>query len=200
MSRAPSFRSSALIALALPLAAAAQDAERGKLLYDTHCGECHYERVHERLRSEVKDLRPARRGVALVAEDDQALVLGRRAGRHHRVPQRLALPLRRRFGHEAALMRITFLGAAGEVTGSCFLVDTGELKFLVDCGMFQGGRSARAKNRRFGFDPREIAFVLLTHAHIDHSGLLPRLVAQGFAGPVYATPATCDLQIGRAHV
>ena len=86
-----------------------------------------------------------------------------------------------------------FLGAAGEVTGSCYLVDTGAEKFLVDCGMFQGGSAADRKNRRFGFDPREIAFVLLTHAHIDHSGLLPRLAAQGFKGPVYATAATGEL-------
>lgn len=90
-------------------------------------------------------------------------------------------------------MRLTFLGAAGEVTGSCYLVDTGELKFLVDCGMFQGGGSADRKNRSFAFEPRDIAFVLLSHAHIDHSGLIPRLVAQGFTGAVYATPATCDL-------
>ena len=90
-------------------------------------------------------------------------------------------------------MRLTFLGAAGEVTGSCYLVDTGEVKFLIECGMFQGGRAADVKNRRFAFDPREIAFVLLSHAHIDHSGLLPRLVAQGFAGAIYATQATCDL-------
>jgi metallo-beta-lactamase family protein len=90
-------------------------------------------------------------------------------------------------------VRLTFLGAAGEVTGSCYLVDTGELKFLVDCGMFQGGSSADRKNRSFAFEPRDIAFVLLTHAHIDHSGLSPRLVAQGFTGAVYATPATCDL-------
>ncbi len=90
-------------------------------------------------------------------------------------------------------MRLTFLGAAGEVTGSCYLVDTGEVKFLVECGLFQGGRTADAKNRRFAFDPREIAFVVLSHAHIDHSGLLPRLVAEGFKGAVYATQATCDL-------
>jgi metallo-beta-lactamase family protein len=88
---------------------------------------------------------------------------------------------------------IRFLGAAGEVTGSCYLFDTGAVKFLVDCGMFQGGRSARRKNAGFAFDPREIAFVLLTHAHIDHSGLLPRLAARGFSGPVYATPATVEL-------
>ena len=90
-------------------------------------------------------------------------------------------------------MRLTFHGAAGEVTGSCFEVDTGEGRFLVDCGMFQGGEAADAKNRAFAFDPRGIAFVLLTHAHIDHSGLIPRLVAQGFRGAVYATDATRDL-------
>jgi len=90
-------------------------------------------------------------------------------------------------------MKISFLGAAGEVTGSCFLVDTGSVKFLVDCGMFQGGDSAERKNRHFAFNPKDIAFVLLSHAHIDHSGLLPRLSAQGFAGPVYATPATGEL-------
>ncbi|HTP62889.1 MAG TPA: MBL fold metallo-hydrolase [Burkholderiales bacterium] len=90
-------------------------------------------------------------------------------------------------------MQLSFLGAAGEVTGSCHLVDTGEVKFLVDCGMFQGGRGADRKNRRFAFRPADIAFVLLTHAHIDHSGLLPRLAAQGFTGPVYATPATAEL-------
>ena len=90
-------------------------------------------------------------------------------------------------------MRLRFLGAAGEVTGSCFLVDTGKVKFLVECGMFQGGAAARAKNRRFAFDPREIAFVLLSHAHIDHSGLLPRLVAEGFSGAVYCTDATREL-------
>lgn len=90
-------------------------------------------------------------------------------------------------------MKLSFLGAAGEVTGSCFLVDAGGVKFLVDCGMFQGGNGAERKNRHFAFNPKDIAFVLLTHAHIDHSGLLPRLAAQGFAGPVYATPATVDL-------
>jgi metallo-beta-lactamase family protein len=88
---------------------------------------------------------------------------------------------------------LRFLGAAGEVTGSCYLFDAGGVKFLVDCGMFQGGREAQRRNRRFAFDPRQIAFVLLTHAHIDHSGLLPRLAAQGFTGPVYATPATGEL-------
>jgi len=91
-------------------------------------------------------------------------------------------------------MRLTFLGAAGEVTGSCYLIETGTVRFLVDCGMFQGGREADKKNRTvFMFDPRDIDFVLLTHAHIDHSGLLPRLSAWGFRGPVYCTTATADL-------
>ncbi|MDR2507382.1 MAG: MBL fold metallo-hydrolase [Candidatus Accumulibacter sp.] len=93
-------------------------------------------------------------------------------------------------------MRIGFLGAAGEVTGSCSLVEAGSRRFLVDCGMFQGGREAYTKNvnaLNFDFDVREIDFVLITHAHIDHSGLLPRLIVMGFRGPIYATPATVDL-------
>src|SRR5690606_25923453 len=91
------------------------------------------------------------------------------------------------------IMKLTFLGAAGEVTGSCYLVETGSARFLVDCGLFQGGRAAAWKNRRLAFDPRRIDFVLLTHAHIDHSGLIPRIAAAGFRGPVYATRPTCDL-------
>jgi len=91
-------------------------------------------------------------------------------------------------------MKLTFLGAAQEVTGSCYLVETAGARFLVECGMFQGGRETRIKNRdAFDFDPDTIDFVLLTHAHIDHSGLLPRLVSFGFKGPIYATAATCDL-------
>ncbi len=91
-------------------------------------------------------------------------------------------------------MRITFFGAAREVTGSCFLVETRDVRFLVDCGMYQGGREAAERNRRpFGFDPRSIDFVVLTHAHIDHSGLLPKLVLAGYTGPIYATAATSDL-------
>ena len=90
-------------------------------------------------------------------------------------------------------MKLTFLGAAGEVTGSCYLVEAGATRFLIDCGMFQGGRAADYRNRHFAFDPRHIDFVLLSHAHIDHSGLIPKLVAAGFRGPVYATRATCDL-------
>lgn len=91
-------------------------------------------------------------------------------------------------------MKISFLGAAQQVTGSCYLIETGEVKFLVDCGMFQGGHEADKLNAQpFKFLPRDIAFVLLTHAHIDHSGLLPKLVAAGFDGQIYTTTATADL-------
>ena len=91
-------------------------------------------------------------------------------------------------------MKISFLGAAQEVTGSCYLVETPSVRFIVDCGMFQGGRDVFQKNRApFAFDPRTLDFVLLTHAHIDHSGLLPRLVGAGFNKRVYATRATDDL-------
>ncbi len=91
-------------------------------------------------------------------------------------------------------MRLTFIGAAQEVTGSCFLVETDGVRFLVDCGMFQGGREARERNlKAWPFEPRQIDFVLLTHAHIDHSGMLPRLCALGFRGPIFTTHATVDL-------
>jgi len=91
-------------------------------------------------------------------------------------------------------VNVTFLGAAREVTGSCYVIETGTTRFMVDCGMFQGGREAPARNRRpFDLDPKAVDFVLLTHAHIDHSGLLPKLVNEGFKGPIHATWATIDL-------
>ena len=91
-------------------------------------------------------------------------------------------------------MRITFEGAAREVTGSRYRIECAGRAFLVDCGLFQGGLNAYRRNRAPPrFRPGEIDFVLLTHAHIDHSGWLPRLVHLGFRGPIYATPATCDL-------
>jgi metallo-beta-lactamase family protein len=91
-------------------------------------------------------------------------------------------------------MFIKVCGAAGEVTGSCYLVEVGDVHFLVDCGMHQGGDKQWLLNLEpFCFDPRAIDFVLLTHAHIDHSGLLPRLVSQGYSKHIYATPATADL-------
>lgn len=89
---------------------------------------------------------------------------------------------------------ITFLGAAGTVTGSCFLLSVGDERVLIDCGLFQGSRTIEALNREpFSFDPHKIAAVLLTHAHLDHSGLLPRLYAEGFRGEIWCTAATADL-------
>jgi metallo-beta-lactamase family protein len=89
---------------------------------------------------------------------------------------------------------VTFLGAAGTVTGSCFLLAVGGSKVLVDCGLFQGSRTIEALNREpFAFEPRKIVAVLLTHAHLDHSGLLPRLYAEGFRGDIWCTAATADL-------
>jgi metallo-beta-lactamase family protein len=92
------------------------------------------------------------------------------------------------------IAQLSFLGGAGEVTGSCTLVEAAGARFLVDCGMFQGGREAQTKNfEALDFELSDLDFVLLTHAHIDHSGLLPRLVALGYKGPVYVTPATAEL-------
>lgn len=91
-------------------------------------------------------------------------------------------------------LRITFHGAARTVTGSCYLIDTGSKRILVDCGMFQGSKTLSALNyRAFPFDPGHVDAMLLTHAHIDHSGVVPKVVKQGFAGPIYATAATADL-------
>jgi metallo-beta-lactamase family protein len=91
-------------------------------------------------------------------------------------------------------MQLKFCGGAGQVTGSCFLFETGAQRFLVDCGMFQGARETWARNLEpFPFDASAVGFVILTHAHLDHCGLLPRLHREGFRGPVYATPATRDL-------
>ncbi|MDD2806969.1 MAG: MBL fold metallo-hydrolase [Patescibacteria group bacterium] len=90
-------------------------------------------------------------------------------------------------------MKISFHGACREVTGSCHLVDTGQTRFLVDCGLFQGGDFAAKKNfEAFDFDPKSIDFVILTHAHLDHCGRLPKLCQEGFSGPIYCTPPTGD--------
>ena len=92
-------------------------------------------------------------------------------------------------------MKIEFIGATREVTGSKFLITTDEgKKILLDCGMFQGkGLETDAMNRDLGFNPEEIDHVILTHAHIDHSGLIPYLYKLGFRGSVVCTPATRDL-------
>ena len=91
-------------------------------------------------------------------------------------------------------MKITFLGATKIVTGSNFLVEAAGKKFLVDCGLYQGKAELEEQNyREFDYNPAEIDFMLLTHAHIDHSGRIPKLYNDGFKGPIYAHKATCDL-------
>jgi len=89
---------------------------------------------------------------------------------------------------------LAFHGAAGTVTGSCLRLSLSGADVLVDCGLFQGPKTLKALNwRAFPFDPRSLGAVLLTHAHVDHSGLIPRLYAEGFRGPLFATEATIDL-------
>jgi metallo-beta-lactamase family protein len=91
-------------------------------------------------------------------------------------------------------MQITSHGAAGFVTGSCHLVDAASSRLLIDCGMYQGSKSMNRLNYEpFDFDPKSIDFVINTHGHIDHCGLLPKLVKQGFSGTIYASPPTADL-------
>jgi metallo-beta-lactamase family protein len=92
------------------------------------------------------------------------------------------------------LAELVFLGAARTVTGSKYLLDTGTARLLVDCGMFQGLKELRLRNwAPFSVPPESIDAVVLTHAHLDHVGLLPRLVAQGYRGPVFCTTGTADL-------
>ncbi len=91
-------------------------------------------------------------------------------------------------------MRVTFIGGARTVTGSSFLISTDNANVLVDCGMFQGRRELVKRNYLEAiYDPKEIDAVVLTHAHIDHSGLIPKLVKSGFAGKIISTKATSDL-------
>lgn len=91
-------------------------------------------------------------------------------------------------------MKITFLGATRQVTGSNYLVEAAGKRFLVDCGLHQGSMEEELLNERpFDYNPEEIDFMLLTHAHIDHSGRIPKLYKDGFKGPLYATEATCEL-------
>ncbi|MGC9452842.1 MAG: MBL fold metallo-hydrolase RNA specificity domain-containing protein [Oceanipulchritudo sp.] len=92
------------------------------------------------------------------------------------------------------MMRLTFLGAAGTVTGSRHLVEVNDKRLLVDCGLFQGPKKNRLKNwEPFPVEPSSIDAVILTHAHIDHIGFLPAVVKEGFRGPIYCTKATANL-------
>jgi len=91
-------------------------------------------------------------------------------------------------------MKLTFHGAAKTVTGSCALVQIDRLKILIDCGLFQGSEEIESRNwLPFGFPPSKIDYVILTHAHLDHCGLIPRLVREGFAGEILCTEPTRDL-------
>ena len=91
-------------------------------------------------------------------------------------------------------MRLTFCGAAGTVTGSCHLIETGNKKILLDTGMFQGGSEADEMNfEPFRFNPSEIDMLILSHAHIDHSGRIPLLVKRGFKGKIVSTAPTLEL-------
>ena len=91
-------------------------------------------------------------------------------------------------------MKITFYGAARTVTGSCHMVEAAGKKFLVDCGMFQGRLTDQMLNYEdFPFNIQDVDFVILTHAHIDHSGRIPKLFKAGYSGKIYATSATVDL-------
>ena len=91
-------------------------------------------------------------------------------------------------------MKIKFLGAAQIVSGSCHLVTTDSASFVIDCGMFQGGKDVKDHNYKdFAINPAQLDFLLLTHAHIDHSGLIPKLVKRGFSGSIYCTQPTAEL-------
>lgn len=91
-------------------------------------------------------------------------------------------------------MNLTFYGAAKTVTGSCTMVEVAGNKFLIDCGMFQGKMTDQMLNYDdFPFDVNDIDFMILTHAHIDHSGRIPKLYKAGYTNPIYATNATVDL-------
>lgn len=103
------------------------------------------------------------------------------------------------------MLKLTVFGACDSVTGSCYLLETNAGRVLIDCGMFQGGKTLKARNERpFPFSPQDIDCVVLTHAHIDHSGLIPKLVRDGFKGEIVATRATaslCDLMLrDSAHI
>ncbi len=91
-------------------------------------------------------------------------------------------------------MQVTFWGATRTVTGSCFLLEHGRTRFLVDCGMFQGGKDIEKRNRLISkYRPQTLQYIVLTHAHMDHSGLIPKVVKEGFKGKIICTTATFEL-------
>ena len=90
-------------------------------------------------------------------------------------------------------IKLTFLGAAQSVTGSCYLIEAGNTRFLVDCGIYQERELLERNWAPFSLPPESLDCVLLTHAHLDHSGLLPKLVREGFRGPIYGTAATNEI-------
>ena len=91
-------------------------------------------------------------------------------------------------------VKICFLGAAGTVTGSKYLIETSTKKILVDCGLFQGIKQLRELNwQNLPLNERSIDLVLLTHGHLDHTGYLPKFVKEGFLGPIWATAPTLDI-------
>ena len=90
-------------------------------------------------------------------------------------------------------MKLTFLGAAKEVTGSCYLLEYEKIKILIDCGIWQGTKFTEDRNYKpFSFDPKQINYVILTHAHLDHCGRIPKLYKDGFQGKIITTQATAD--------
>ena len=107
---------------------------------------------------------------------------------------RINRPAANRLGCHTPPMRLHFLGGATTVTGSQYLLETGRARVLVDCGMFQGSPNEAMRNRvPFAYDPSTIDIVLLTHAHLDHCGLVPHLVKEGYRGRILATKGTCEL-------
>ena len=92
------------------------------------------------------------------------------------------------------MAKLTFLGAVEGVTGSAYLLETGGTKVLLDCGLYQGRREEEKENEEsFPFDVSALECVVLSHAHLDHSGRLPKLTAEGYSGPIFMTKPTCDL-------